>query len=91
MDEPPRPPDHAPQRERPPELDSDLGPRLGAPVRVEHHAQDAVDAEPGMPEAGVGVALFVHFVSGPRTLTFLCAPHVGKSVSPGWLTFRTRA
>jgi len=28
-------------------------------VRVEHHAQDAVDAEPGMPEAGVGV---VHFV-----------------------------
>jgi hypothetical protein len=27
----------------------------GAPVRVQHHAQDAVDAEPGVPEARVGV------------------------------------
>src|SRR5262249_6856954 len=25
-----------------------------APARVVHHAQDAVDAEPGVPEAGVG-------------------------------------
>ena len=27
------------------------GPRLRAPSRVQHHAQDAVDAEPGVPEA----------------------------------------
>jgi hypothetical protein len=32
-------------------------------VRVERRAQDAVDAEPGIPEAGVGV---VHFALGPR-------------------------
>ena len=37
----------------------------------------------GCRRAGVGIALFVHFVSSPRTLTFLCAAHVGKSVSPG--------
>jgi hypothetical protein len=60
-------------------------------ARLQRHAQDAVDAEPGVLEAGVGVVLFVYFVSGPRTLSFLRAPHVGKSVSPGWLTFRTRA
>src|SRR5207237_6620085 len=30
---------------------------------VQHHAQDAVDAEPGMPEASVSVA---HFVFGTR-------------------------
>jgi hypothetical protein len=29
-----------------------------------HHAQDAVDAEPGVPEAGVGV---VHIPFGPHT------------------------
>ena len=33
-----------------------------APVRVEYHAQDVVDAEPQMPEAGVGV---VHCDFGP--------------------------
>src|SRR5437867_7868669 len=44
--EPPRAPDLAPQRERPPELNPDLRPRLGAPLRVQHHSQDAVDAEP---------------------------------------------
>ena len=32
-------------------------------MRVQDHAQDAVDAEPGMPEASVGV---VHFAFGPR-------------------------
>jgi hypothetical protein len=53
--EPPRAPNLAPQRERSPELDPDLGPRLRAPERMEHHAQDAVDPEPGVPEAGVGV------------------------------------
>src|SRR5262249_28132287 len=58
--EPPRAPDLAPHRERPPELDADDEPRLRAPARMQHHAQDAVDAEPGMPEAGV-----VHFL-GPR-------------------------
>src|SRR5437870_13853137 len=44
----------------------DLWPRLRAPARLQHHAQDAVDAKPRVPEALVGVALFVHFVSGPR-------------------------
>src|SRR4029453_5361507 len=39
--------DLAPQRERLPELDPVHGPRLCAPARVHHHAQDAVDAEPG--------------------------------------------
>jgi hypothetical protein len=32
---------------------------------MQHHAQDAVDAEPGVPEAGVGV---VHFALGLRGL-----------------------
>src|SRR5262249_24949725 len=48
-----RAPDLAPQREHPPEFDTNDEPRLGAPVRVEHHAKYAVDAEPGMPEAVV--------------------------------------
>jgi len=38
-----------------------LGPRLRTPARLQHHTQDAVDAEPGVPEAGVGV---VHFPFG---------------------------
>ena len=56
--EPPRAPDLTPERERFPELDADVLPRLRAPARVQHHAQDAVDTEPRVPEAGVGV---VHF------------------------------
>jgi len=32
------------------------GPLLRVPSRVQHDARDAVDAEPGMREAGVGVA-----------------------------------
>src|SRR4029077_17972220 len=44
----------APKRQRSLELDSSLRPRLGAPARVQHHARDAVDPEPGVPEAGVG-------------------------------------
>ena len=48
--EPARPPDLTSQCERLPELDTDLRPRLRAPVRVQHHAQDAIDAEPGVPE-----------------------------------------
>jgi len=64
MDEPPRPPDLAPERERPPELDPDLSPRLRAPVLVQHRAQDTVDAKPRVPEALVGVALSVHLVFG---------------------------
>src|SRR5207245_10257991 len=63
---PARAPDLTAERERPPELDSDLRPRLRAPVRMEHHTQNAVDAEPGMPETGVGV---VHFPFGPRAST----------------------
>jgi hypothetical protein len=43
-------------------LDPDLRPHLSAPARVQHHPQDTVDAEPGVPEAGV-----VHFCGG-----FLC-------------------
>src|SRR5512138_2126377 len=35
---------------------------LRAPARVQHHAQDAVAAEPGVPEAGVGHS----FPSGPE-------------------------
>src|SRR5437870_1396102 len=50
--EPPRAPDLAPQRERPPELDPDLRPRLSTPARLQHHAQDAVDAEPGGARGG---------------------------------------
>src|SRR5262245_16129953 len=40
----------SPQRERPPELDPRHRPRLRAPTGVQHHVQDAVDAEPGVPE-----------------------------------------
>ena len=54
--EPPRAPDLDPERERLLELGPELRPRLGAPALVQHRAQDAVDAEPGMPEAGVGVS-----------------------------------
>src|SRR5207249_7798775 len=46
---PSRAPDLAPQRERPLELDPDLSPHLRAPARVQHHAQNAVDPEPGVP------------------------------------------
>jgi len=56
---PSRAPDLAPQRVRLLELDADLCPRLRALPCVQHHAQDSVDAEPGMPEAGV-----VHFCGG---------------------------
>ena len=35
-----------------------------APARVEHHAQDAIDAEPGVPETGVGVAAHARFTFG---------------------------
>ena len=55
--EPARAPDLTPQRERPLELDTDHSPRLRAPARVQHHAQDGVDAEPEMLEVGI-----VHFL-----------------------------
>src|SRR5438034_3728665 len=45
-------PDLATQHERPPELDSGLRPCLRTAVRVQHHAQDAVDAEPGDARGG---------------------------------------
>ena len=64
--EPARKPDLAPERERLPELDPDLSPRLRAPARLQHHAQDAIDAEPGVPEAGVR---FAHRPCGPRGST----------------------
>ncbi len=65
-----RAPDLAPQRERPLELDSDLRPRLRAPVRVQHHAQDAVDAEPRMPEGGHRSHRFT-LEPGPPSVAFL--------------------
>jgi len=77
--EPPRASDLAPERERPFELDSDLTPRLRAPVRVQHHAQEAVDAEPGVPEASVGV---VHFAFSPQTVAPICSPDLHKNLSP---------
>ena len=40
-----------------------MGTTISAPARMPHHAQDAVDAEPGVPEASVGV---VHFAFGPE-------------------------
>ena len=61
--EPPRAPNLAPERERPPELDPDHGPRLRDPARMQHHAQDAVDAEPGVPEAGVGLVHLARLAS----------------------------
>jgi len=51
--EPPLAPNFAPQLERSLELDPDLRPRLRTPVRLQHQAQDAVDTEPRVPEAGV--------------------------------------
>src|SRR5262249_50238673 len=53
--------------QRPPELNPDDGPLLRGPARVEHHAQAAVDAEPGMPEAGVGVGYFLFTPGGSTT------------------------
>jgi hypothetical protein len=74
----PSAPDLAPQRERTPELDTDDGPRLGAPSRVEHHAQDAVDAGQRVLEARVHVR---------RIVRRSCAPHFLSRVvfgSPGF-------
>ena len=40
-----------------------------APSGVEHHAQDAVDAEPGVPEAGVSVDFTGHELRDRETAT----------------------
>ena len=61
-----RPPDLAPQRERPPELDANDGPRLRAPSGVQHYPQGAVDAEPGVPEAGVAGGCSITVGTPPR-------------------------
>src|SRR5882672_3390617 len=63
--EPPRASDLAPEREGLLELGLDLRPGVRAPALVQHRTQDAVDAELGVPEAGVGV---VHFPFGPRSV-----------------------
>jgi hypothetical protein len=63
---PSRAPDLTLQRERLPELDAHHSPHVRAPPRVEHHAQHAINAEPGVPEASVGV---VHFDFRPRGST----------------------
>ena len=44
-------PDLTPHGERLPEGDADFDPRLRALALVQHDAQHAVDAEPGVPEA----------------------------------------
>src|SRR2546428_13334749 len=62
---PSRAPDLAPQRQRLLELGLDLWPRLRAPARTEHDPDDAVDAEPRVPEAGGGVG-FLSLWSPPR-------------------------
>jgi hypothetical protein len=67
--EPPRAPDLAPQRERAPELDPDLRPRPRTPARLQHPAQDAVDAEPGVPEAGRRCRSFPLGLRGARMLS----------------------
>jgi hypothetical protein len=66
VDQPPRAPDLAPQRERSLELDTDLRPCLRAPARAQYHAQDAVDTAPGVPEAGVGAQVLVRLVLHER-------------------------
>src|SRR5262249_14536584 len=63
---PPRTADLAPERECLHELGLNLRPCLRAPLLVLDFAQDTVDPKPRVPEALVGVALFVHFVFGPH-------------------------
>ena len=63
--------DLAPERECLHELSLNLRPRLRAPLLVLDFAQDTVDPKPRVPEALVGVALFVHFVSGLQGVTTL--------------------
>ena len=91
--EPPRAPDLAPERERSPELEPDLSPRLRAPARVQHHAQDAVDAEPGVPEAGVGhfvpAALRVKRATRSRSSAInRCIATVASTFLPACLKYR---
>jgi len=52
-------------RRPPPEVDPDDEPRLGAPSRVQHNAQEAVDAEPGGVRGGRRVVVD-HYSHGPR-------------------------
>jgi hypothetical protein len=83
-----RAPDLATQRERSPELDSDLRPRFRAPARVRHHAQDSVDAEPRVPEAGVVHTAYFPF--GPRgsTVSGMTIRSIPSTFVPGifeWL------
>ena len=75
--EPARAPDLTPQRERSPELDPELRPRLRAPSLVQHRAQDTVDPKPRVPEALVGVALFV-ISSSARMGLVAVARHAGQ-------------
>src|SRR2546425_3521314 len=86
---PSRAPDLDPQRQRLLELGLDLWPRLRAPARVPHRAQDAVDAKPRVPEALVGVARFVHFAAPRFTAMRSWALQVRKSVVSGRPILRT--
>jgi hypothetical protein len=58
----------------------DHGPRLTAPAGVQHQAQHPVDAEPGVPAAGVGVCHCLRAswstVSGRRSSMFKDSPPV---------------
>jgi len=59
-----------------------------APVHVQHHSQHAVDAEPGVPEAGVGVAHFVFGMRDGATLIVRRQPS-SSTVQPFWKGART--
>ena len=67
----------SPQHERPPELDAHDSPCLRAPSRVEHHAQEAIDTEPRMPEAG---GRRFHFAFGPTDYRLTLPPGAGSIV-----------
>jgi hypothetical protein len=86
--EPARAADLTPKRQRLLELGLDLRRRVGAPARPSHHAQNAVDAKPRVPEALVGVSLFVHFVSGPHGTTYRQTSRHRENPHPKGLQFR---
>ena len=66
--EPPRAPDLTPHRQRPPELDADHGPRLRAPARLQHPAQDAADSGARGARDGRLVSFIVPFGPSPAIL-----------------------
>src|SRR5262249_6927584 len=55
-----------------PELDPDHRPRLRAPARVQHRAQNAVDVEPGMQESGTGLQPGALYLAATPVLFLKC-------------------